>query len=238
MAFTRDNIRKRVSAILQDDASIITSTEIDEQIDAALDQVNRDKARTKVVDITGDGTQDYKLPTDFQRGFSMIQPGGVEFPAGENPPIFLEEDDDWIEYEDPSKAADDQLRLRFIRKTPTSVDDIRLTYSIRHVLTNDSTTSTVVDQDVFNAIVYQALVLALRAKASKFNESADASIDADTVNLQTAASNYLFLAERHERTYKLFVGKSEDVKAAQAFAEKDVKFAHGEDFLFHSSSQR
>ena len=130
--------------------------------------------------------------------------------------------------------SEPRLRLRFTRKTPTANDDIRLTYTIRHVLTNVSTTSTVIDQDVFNGIVYQTLVLALRAKASKFNESTDASIEADIVNLQAAASNFLFLAERHERTYKLFVGKSDDVKAAQAFSEKDIRFAHGEPLLFHN----
>ena len=94
MALDRDGIRNSVLTKLQNDAKLLTDDDVNNQIDDALIQLNRDKPDTLKVDITGDSSQDYALPTTFKRGFSILRT--VEFPAGEKIPRILRERDDWV----------------------------------------------------------------------------------------------------------------------------------------------
>lgn len=120
MAFELDKVKARVKALSQDDAPFLTDPEINEAVAGAIQQVSHDRPFRKVKDIPGDGTQDLPLPSDFQRGFSDIE--SVESPAGENPVIFRDRDDDWTIYEDPTKPVGSQLRLRFRETTPSTTD--------------------------------------------------------------------------------------------------------------------
>lgn len=234
MAFDLVTTRKRLNAILQDDAKFLTVAEKDDVINLALEQVNHDRPRNLVFDITGDGTQDYALPSDFQKAFSTVS--SVEHPAGETPPVFRIRDDDWFIYEDPSKAAGLQLRLRFKATTPNSTEIIRTTITTPYTLTEAVTT--IDTQTVFLAIIYKSAVMAFRALAAKFAQSADPSIDADSVDYGGRSQNYLFLAERYETNYKGVIGLGEDTKAAFSLQDVDIVFDHGEDFLMHPSRSR
>jgi hypothetical protein len=226
--------RQRLNTILQDDATFLTAAEIDDAITMAVEQVNHDRPRRLVFDIAGDGTQDYKLPSDFQKAFSV--PESVEHPAGENPPVFRIRDDDWFIYEDPSQVAGEQLRLRFKGTTPTATETIRVTITTPYALT--VSTSTFDSQTIFLALIYKSAVLAFRAIAAKFAQSADPTIDADSVDYGGRSQNYLFLAERYETNYKGVIGLGEDTKAAFSLQEVDLVFDHGEDFLMHPARSR
>lgn len=234
MAFDLITTRQRLEAILQDDAKFLTATEKDDVIELALEQVNHDRPRNLVFDITGDGTQDYALPSDFQKAFSIIS--SVEHPAGETPPVFRIRDDDWFIYEDPSKGAGLQLRLRFKATTPTATETIRVTITTPYALTVSVTT--IDSQSIFLAVIYKSAVLAFRGLAAKFAQSADPSIDADAVDYGGRSQNFLFLAERYETNYKGVIGLGEDTKAAFSLQEVDIVFDHGEDFLMHPARSR
>lgn len=234
MAFDLATVRKEVEALLQDDATFLQPGERDLSIDSALRQVNHDRPRRLVFDITGDGTQDYDLGSDFQKAFSLIQT--VEHPAGENPPVFRREEDDWILYEDPSKTAGQQLRLRFRTVTPKTTETIRVTITTPYVLTLAATT--IDSQTIFQAIIYKTMVALFRGLASRFGQTTDSSIAADAVDYGGRTQNFLFLAERYETNYKSVIGVGENTKAAFALMEVDIVFDHGEDFLMHSARSR
>ena len=228
VAFTFTQVRNEVNIRLQDRAKFLQPAELDDLIRDAVRQTGHDRKRFFVVDIAGDGTRDYALPAAFVKRFSeVIQ---VETPAGEDFPVFRDKDDDWFIYEDPSKAAGLQLRLRF-RETTTKVgDDIRVTIATSWTL---EPTSDVEDQDTFLAIIFKTLHYAYRAIAARFAQSADSSIQADAVDYGGQGQNFLFLAEEAKKEYRAIVGLSGDVKAAGVLGDVDVIFAHGEDFLHH-----
>ena len=236
MAFNLPDIRTKVDAFLQDDASFITEAERIEAIDQAIRQVSHDRPDRAVKAITGDTTQDYDIEGEgFEKGFSDMKE--VEFPAAENPPQFLERNDDWFIYEDPTKSAGAQLRLRFITVTPKTSESIRATFTRSHAVTE--TTSTL-NLTSFGATIYKALVFLYRALAARFAETTGLpTIEADAVDYAGRSQNFLFLAERWENQYKQIIGfDGEELTAAQALDEVDIRFAHGEDLLFHTSRTR
>lgn len=233
MAFLLPDLKTSVETLLKDDADFLTSAEIDEIIQQGLRHLNRDRPFEFAVDITGDGTQDYALPATFQKGFSMVRQ--VEFPAGENPPVFLDESDDWFLYEDPTKAAGSQQRLRFKESTPSATDKIRVTLSTPHTV--DGSTSTL-DQTAYQAATFKAATLAFRSLAARFMQSTDPTIAADSVDYGQQAQNYLFEAERYNTNYKELIGQMGKPPAAQALDEIDIGFMHGEDFLMHGRRRR
>jgi len=228
VAFTFSQVRTEVNIRLQDRAKFLQPSEVDELIRSAVRHTSHDRKRYVTTDIPGDGTRDYALPADFIKRFSEVLE--VETPAGEDFPVFRDKDDDWFIYEDPTKAAGLQLRLRF-RETTTKVGDI-----IRVRIATDWTlepVSDVDDSDTFLAIVFKTLHNAYRAIAARFAQSADSSIQADAVDYGGQGQNFLFLAEEAKKEYRALVGLSGDVKAAAVLNDVDIIFAHGEDFLNH-----
>jgi len=229
MAFTKINLREEVKAQLQDDAVFIVDTEIDKVIGLALRHLNRDSPFTKIFDITGDTTQSYDIETPgFVKGFSNVSI--VEFPADETPPVFPRKKDEWIVYEDPSETSGERIRLRFINRTPDATQSIRVTMEIPHTI--DESTSTL-DDNAFAALVYKTIVLALRALSNRFIQTTDSSLAADSVDYAGRPNLYLFVAERFETSYKEMAGLTDDVKAAQAIGEADIRYPSGEDYYWH-----
>jgi hypothetical protein len=232
MAFDRDSVLRGVKAKLRDEARFIPPQDTELAIDEALDIVTEDLPQEKVVDIAGDGSSDYPVPTEFFRSESDIR--GVEYPAGERPPQFVDRYDDWFLYEDPTQAPD-VMRLRFNESIPGEGQTVRDTFTTVWTLTSDTTDLT---RQAFRAIQFKALVILMRSLAAKFTEGAAPSIGADSVDYQAAAQNFLFLSERWEAEYKKAVRISAPVKAAGVKAEADIKFKHGEDFIWHPSRRR
>ncbi len=232
MAFDRESARKGIVAKLRDDAKFVPPPDLELAIDEAVDVVSDDLPREEVLDIAGDGSSDYPVPSDFLRGDSDIK--AVEYPAGQRNPRFTPRYDDWFIYEDPTKAPD-EMRLRFNESTPGLTEVIRVTFTTTWTLTESETN---LSRRSFRGIQYKALVILMRSLAAKFSESAGPSIAADSVDYQGAAQNFLFLSERWESDYKKQVGLSRPVKAAGVKLESDIKFKHGEDFIWHPSRSR
>lgn len=237
MAFDLVTTRTAVNAKIQDDGGFLSAAEIDEMIFAAMRQVNKDMPRELVVDITGDGTQSYALPAPFDRS-PTSDVKTVEVPAGEIPPLFRFRDDDWRIYEDPSKAVGSQLRLIFLTISPAATEIIRVTMEVPYSLT--ITTTTIDNEIVFRGLILKSVVECFRALAARFAQTTDSSLTADAVDYGGRSQNFLFLSERYETNYRNLIGRGDRgaVKPAQALKEIDIKFAHGEDLLFHRSRTR
>ena len=119
MAFELVPIKNAIRAELQDNAKLISDSELEQNIENALIQLNNDKPRIVSKDIAGDNSQDYALPSEFIKRLSDVSE--VEAPAGNNPPTFRARTDDWFLYEDPTKPLNDQ-RLRFKQFTPQTTN--------------------------------------------------------------------------------------------------------------------
>ncbi len=232
--FTLDKIQTRVRARIQDDAGFGTPLEVSEHIDTGVLQVNKDAPLRKVIDIAGDGSQDYKLPSTFQRGYQDVVE--VEAPAGENPPLFRARDDEWFLYEDPTKPVGEQFRLRFRSLTPKIGDIVRVTISGPHTVTDDDST---LDPNQFLGVVYFASAEVFKSLAARFGQSTDSTIAADAVDYAGKTQGFLFQAEQSMRRYKEIIGLGEGTtKPAQALGEFDMIHATGEDMLFRDHRRR
>ena len=223
LATVKDSIN---AALKQGSADFVTPGEITLHLTNALIQVNQDRPFEIVFDITGDGTQNYGLPSDFEKGFSIME--SVEYPEGQVRPVMRREGDDWFEYEDPSLSP--ELRLRFLTLTPSATETIRIRYTTSYILT---TSTTNLDQIAYLALIYKTMVFILNALGSRFTQSTDATILADSVNYGANGQNFLFLGAEYQKQYRQIVGISRNITAAGAFAEADIVFSHGEDLIWH-----
>lgn len=226
--FTLTELRIAFNAELQDDAAFLSPDEIETHIEGAIRAVNLDKSFRIPVDITGDGTQDYPLPSTYLKGFSAIDT--VETPAGENPPQYIRDGEDWFVYEDPTKAAAEQMRLRFRLTTPQTGDIIRVIYTAFYTVTEDTSN---LDPYAFEAVLANALMRAYTALAARFSQSQDPTILADAVNYGNRIQSFLLLRGQAKEEYRRRTGLGAPVKAAQYLTEVDVVWAHGEDFVWH-----
>ncbi len=228
MAFTLDKILTRVRARVQDDTPFETPLEFSEHIDTALLQVDKDSAFRTVFDIVGDGGGDYALPATFQRGYDDVR--DVEAPAGENPPLFRARNDEWFLYEDPTKPAGQQMRLRFKTLSVKIADLIRVTTLGPHTV-NDTTST--LDPNQFLGVVYFASAEVFRSLAARFGQTTDSTIAADAVDYAGKTQSFLFSAERSDRRYKEIIGLGEGTtKPAQVLGEFDMVHPQFGDMLF------
>jgi hypothetical protein len=116
-----------------------------------------------------------------------------------------------------------------------TVETIRINFNGLHFI---STTESSLNQSSFNAVCYLATSLLLYSLSNFMNESVNRQINADSVDYAIKAQNYRISAKDFEDKYKVQVGLKGNIKPAQALVEADIKFMHGEDFIFHPSLQR
>ncbi len=236
MAFKREDVRNEVNAQMQREGAHLDDVELDRLMDSSLKYMNYDRPFLTKGDITGDNSQSYDLQAaaiGFKRGSSDVN--NVEFPAGEVPPVFIRKTQDWRVYEDPSKPAGQEIRLLFIVDTPQATQTIRV--EIERPFTLSDTTSDL-DDIAFLALVFKTVELGLMALANRFAQTSDSTIDADAVDYGGRTNNFLFAAETSRKRYEHLVGLDKDVKAAQAFADSDIKFAGFEDLFWHPARTR
>ncbi len=233
---TLEAMRRSLRAKLQDDAQLIAPDEVETNIEDALRQLNLDHPLLQVSDLAGDGTADIALPTDFLKGYSVLK--DVETPVEDpplTPPSILDVQDDYFNYEDPSKPADEQQRLRFRCSAPQVGQVVRVSYTTEYTLTE---TSSNLDPHAYLAVMYQGLVLCFRTLAARFTQSQDPTILADAVDYGGRSGQFLFLSERHQAAYKAAVGIGTPVKAAQAMVDWDIGVLRRADFIWHPRRSR
>ncbi len=224
---TLEELRIAFRAELRDDASFLTPTEVETHIESAIRSVNLDKPLRKPSDIPGDDSTDYPLPSTYVNGYSVID--FVEYPI-EDPPKYLLPEEDWFVYEDPTKPAGEQMRLRFRLSNPATGKVIRVLHTAFYTVTEDESN---LDPYAFEAVLALSLHKAYVALAGKYSQSTDPTILADAVNYGNKVQTFLLLAGQARQEYNRRTGLGSPVKAAQYLTEVDVMWAHGEDFVWH-----
>lgn len=206
MAKTIPEIQQLVAGHLQDAAAKLSSDELKAAIEEALGgRYSKDRPRMLVVDLTGNGAQyewDLSAVTGWQSGFSQIVQ--IEYPQGEQTPIFLD-NDDWTFYESPTARF---LRFAFAL---TSGKKARVQFTATHGLDASS-----MPEADFYALGALAASLAAQRLAALYAQIGDSSIAADTVNYRTKSQEYMTLARRLEKDYENLLGTDPERTAPAA----------------------
>lgn len=228
------DFQTQVRLRLQDAATKLATADRDELIKQAIQQrYSKDRARELVADVSGDGTSDLPVPANFEEGFSVAR--AIEYPIGDVPPTFVE-DDAWIFYRLPPSGT---LKVRLLSARPAASEFVRVTFTARHL----SDGSTVRNAD-FEAVADYAAALSFEALAAVYTQSGDASIAADAVNYRTKSQEYLALAKTLRRRYFQHMGIDEDLAGsagagpAVATGELDQELGPGGDRLTHPKHSR
>jgi len=214
---------------LKADAARLSGPDLDEFIKRGAELFSAHRPRVVVADLPATGAFDYPVPDDWDADESI--PLKVEFPAGEQVPRFLP-DDEWMLY----RSATGICMLRFLETIP-SLGTIRLTYTIPYVLKSTPTpngTNTLPDSS-FMAVIYKAAQLACEGLAAQYAKTSDPTIAADVVNYRTKSQEFSSRAKDFLTRYEEEIQKD---AARGDIGEWDLMLTGGRPQLFHNPKWR
>lgn len=228
---TLTDYQSKINATVQDDAGHLTTTERDLFLQEAVRRYSKDRPQVKTTDITGAGSFNITLPTDWLRDFSSVVSIWYPYKSTDQTPLYLERSA-WIIVETPTAQV-----LRLLEDTPSTSETLRLTYTVPHTLS--ATANTIPDAD-FDAVCDLGSAFYCRALAAKYAQTSDATIGADAVNYRTKSQEYSALAKALAAAYDSHIGKKEGdtTRAASVTQEWDVDFSTGDDRIVHRRKLR
>lgn len=231
MAVTKTwpDFQSQLTRELKADAGRLSPADLDEFLKRAGEAHSKTRPRPVVADIPADGAFEYPLPADWDVDESV--PLAVEFPAGEQDPKFLPEDE-WMIY----RSAVGAYKLRFLESSPSG-GTIRLVYTIPHVLKETPTpngTNTIPDS-AFMAVIYKGAQLACEGLAAQYAKTSDPTISADVVNYRTKSQEFADRAKDFLARYEAEIARS---AALGSLGEWDLMMAGGGSQIFHRPKWR
>lgn len=216
--------------VIQDQAAVLPPADRQAFLLEAVSRYSQDRPQVLAAEIPGDGGFDYDLPQDWEEGFSAAGP--VEYPAGEQQPAILD-DNDWILYQ-----TKDGKVLRFLAGSPGATETILFTYTTRHSVTSSASTIPAVDQD---AVINLAGALCCYALARKYAQTSDPLIAADSVNYGSKSGEYAKRGKELEGLYKTHIAPAAadgGLTAASVSGDWDSNAGWGTDRITHPRGLR
>lgn len=140
----------------------------------ALEEHTRHRPRNIIHDITGDGDEDYALPSTYVRDQSFVTRVRWVPSADFGEPAQYMTPEDW----EVKLADDDTFLIHFFRHVPSSADKVIVEFNAPHVL--DDTTSTIEtrDESPFKALVAAYVLEDMgRAAIARRDGATDALLD-------------------------------------------------------------
>lgn len=216
---------EKVTAKVKDDSGKLKPGDIERNIYNAIALFSKHKPNTKVVDVTGDGTQDYATPTGWVDGFSVIK--SIEYPVGNVPADLLDEEEYTI-YQTTSAK-----KVRLLTVAPPATETFRVTFTIPR------TELTIPDNDV-DALANLAASLCLEELANAYTQTSDSTIGADSVNWRSKGYEFSQRAKRLYQLYKEHMGIREGdlTPPASAVIDLELNYPGGADRLTHPRWRR
>lgn len=221
---------------------LLTDVEIGQQVDAAVKHYSNARPNYGIWEQVGDGsTTEWAVQTemtDWIKDFSFIE--SVEYPTGNRPRTFLEEED-WEIYERLESTVP-TLYFLLNLDTPTASDTLRARYNILHTLTASDTTIPDTDHQAVEMLATSFCCGVLGTDASAASE---ATISADAVNKRDSQLRFNQEAKAWAERYYGFMGidPNDMVEAAGVNSDIDISpawpgtLASG-GFLTHSRRNR
>jgi len=201
-------------------------------IGMAVKEHSRHKPLEVVEDVDGDGGFDYAVAdlASWATGFSVIKQ--VEYPVDDDDQAAnILQDDAWAMYKKPAGTY-----LRFLEDTPSTDEDIRITYTAIHTCTDSACTVEVFDEEAAQAL---AAAYFCDMLATYFAQNQDATIAADSVDHTSKSRDYAARAKSYRKIYFDHLGiKEGQTPAASVTRDQDLKGSWGRDKLTHPGKYR
>ena len=215
-----------VDSQVRDVETKISSDERDQAIVLAVTRFDRDKPRTTVEDVAGQGSQQLSLPLAWENDFSEITM--LEHPVGNIPPEFR---NDYQIYQGP--VGDPVI---YLGTNITLGEMVRMTYTVRHLLDNDDDT---IPLNYREAVAGYASAVLCDQLASLYAGDAEPTIAADTVDHNGKSREFSARAKLFRKTYFDAVGVTPKKNTGHsAYANFNQTNSLGHDRLLHSNRYR
>jgi hypothetical protein len=163
-------------------------------INAALKKYSGHRPRIVVEDEDGNGSFDYLLTllADWTEGFSTIK--SVQYPVDDtDAEAAVLGDDAWQIYRKPAGKY-----LRLLADTPETTEDIRIAYTALHTCTDAACTVPSYDEEALQILAASIFCDML---AAYFAQTQDSTIQADSVDHKSKASEYAARARAYRKMY-------------------------------------
>jgi hypothetical protein len=168
------------------------------------------KPRIVIEDEAGDGGFDYALTLllDWIDGFSAIKT--VEYPVDDTvSEAQILDSDEWAIYEKPAGKY-----LRFLTEEPLATESMRIDYTSLQTCTDESCTIPAIDEEAVQMLAASVFCDML---ATYYAQTQDSTIQADSVDHKSKASEYAAKARVYRANYYSHIGLKEgDVLPAGA----------------------
>ena len=172
-------------------------------IDAAFKEHSRNRPRIVPEDEAGNGGFDYAvtLLASWSEGFSSIKK--IEYPVDDTVTDDTTlQDSAWRIYAKPSGKV-----IRFLQDTPAATEHFRVTYTALHEA--NASECSVPDADE-QAVQMLAASYFCKMLAAYFSATNDSTIQADSVNHKSKASEYAARAKMYREGYFNHLGQEEN----------------------------
>jgi len=201
-------------------------------INAALKKYSGHRPRIVVEDEAGNASFDYALTllAEWTDGFSVIK--SVEYPVddtNETPSVLSE--DAWAIYRKPAGKA-----LRLLEDTPETTESLRITYTALHACTDSACTVPSYDEEALQILAASIFCDML---AAYFAQTQDSTIQADSVDHKSKASEYAARARAYRKMYFDHLGVKEGgTPAASVTKDQDAAGSWAGDHATHPRRYR
>ncbi len=216
----------KVQALVKDTDAKLEAADWTNGIAGALGRYSKHRPKISGADIAGDGTHIYAVPAGWINEFSDIR--SIEYPIGDNPPTYLDKEDDYEKYVTTSAE-----QIRLINDAPPATESFRVKFTVLR------TEATIAANDL-DAVANLAAAICLGMLASRYISSKKPAIQADSVNYQSKSSECNSRAKICLKFYNDHLGIKDDdtVPAASAVSSMTINYPGGSDRLTHRRSDR
>jgi len=221
---------------IKDTLSVLSTTDVDEQIKIALAQYSADAPDEDVVEFAGDSGKYYAITnlTNWSDGFSKLK--AIEYPAAT---VADDEEPQLLESEDYTLFEDATAKyLYFPNHSPVSTESVRVWYSVPYAFSGTPEVVDIPGED-FYAICLLAASYCCDVLATYYATHVDVADGRLNVKRGKVSEDYEKRAKKYWALYRLHMKLPLDgrPKAAGAIAEWDVR-PSGREYVFHGSSTR
>ena len=206
---------------------------ISQSVDKAADWHSNYRPRITLWDLTGDGTNEYDLPDNWEQGFSTIR--HIEYPTGEESPVLLDRDEALIWYTGVDPNGLPVQRLRFRHTHIASGEQALVQYTTRHQITADLVT---VPDHEFEAVCHLGTFHAAMEIAGRlikdFSDNDNNTFN--VVNYRHTSDLFKNYAQEMFTMYCRRIGISTEMGVVEPYLrifDLDPGPAYGQDYLTH-----
>ena len=201
------------------------SDDYDQSILSAVNVFTRHLPSVLRIPITGDGSSTYSMPAGWINEFSRLL--NIEFPVGEVPPVYLDNDRFTI-----YQSSSSEWKIMLFDEKPISAQTFVVYFT-------GTRTSVQIPDGYLEAFLWLCSGLILSKFANSYLSSTDSSISADVVDFITKAEKYREQADYWIKKYEMFMGVGKgSIQAAFYTGRSLTTYPYGIGRLTHSRLSR